>query len=305
MILLVRFSLGLTSKIILLSQAFPNLRLAFRRYRKTAAEQPPMSKIWVADGNTRRLVLLAADQDLGYSDAQLQTISSFCRRIARLVMACIAHISQTNLETEESNFMGLAHRVCSTKAALLVLLLNLFALAAPLHGQTVLYNDGPDADIGYYQVNFGASACDSFVLSRDGVVTSFHLALYDVDDRNAPQQLRWTITTAPYGGSVLATGIAPLVRLQPPYLTKFLFFAWDMSFQVPPLNLPAGTYWIQIQDVTTQWMTYAYWAESGGPSAAYYSDSGSGSTGDVDPAISETFTVQGVWANAAAGGQLK
>ncbi len=201
--------------------------------------------------------------------------------------------------------MSLAHRVSSTYAAQLVLLMGMLALAAPLHGQAVLYNNGPDADIGYYPVNFGASTSDSFALSRDAVITSFQLTLYDVDDRNVPQQLRWTITTAPYGGSVLATGITPLVRLQPPYLTKFLFFAWDMSFQIPALNLPAGTYWIQIQDVTTEWLTFAYWAQSGGLSAAYYSDSGSGSTGNVEPAISETFTVQGVWANAAAGGQRK
>lgn len=197
--------------------------------------------------------------------------------------------------------MSLAHRVRSTHAAQLVLLMSILALAAPLPGQAVLYSNGPDADIGYYQVNFGASTSDSFLLPRAAVVTSFDLTLYDVDDRNVPQQLRWTITTEPYGGSVLATGITPLVRLQPPYLTKFLFFAWDMSFQIPPLNLPAGTYWIRIQDVTTQWLTFAYWAESGGPSAAYYSDSGSGSTGNVEQAISEAFSVQGVWANAATG----
>ena len=197
--------------------------------------------------------------------------------------------------------MSLAKTVRSTNTAQVVLLMGILALAAPLHGQTVLYNNGPDADTGYYPVNFGASTSDSFVLARDAVVTSFNLTLYDVDDRNTPQQLRWTITTAPYGGSVLATGITPLVRLQPPYLTKFLFFAWDMSFQIPALNLPAGTYWIRIQDVTTQWLTFAYWAQSGGSSSAYYSDSGSGSTGDVEPAISETFTVQGVWVNAASG----
>jgi hypothetical protein len=201
--------------------------------------------------------------------------------------------------------MSLAKTVRPTNTAQLVLLMGILAFAAPLHGQTVLYNNGSDADIGYYQVNFGASTSDSFLLSRAAVITSFNLTLYDVDDRNAPQQLRWTITTAPYGGSVLATGITSLVRLQPPYLTKFLFFAWDMSFQVPALNLPAGTYWIRIQDVTTQWLTFAYWAESGGPSGAYYSDSGSGSTGNVGRAISETFSVQGVWANAAAGEQRK
>jgi len=177
----------------------------------------------------------------------------------------------------------------------------LLLFTVPVHGQTVLYDNGPDEDIGYYRVNFGAATTNSFALAQEATVTNVVLTIYDVDDRNFPEHLKWTITTEPFGGSVLGTGFVGLSRLQPPYLTRFLFFAWKTGFQVPSLTLPAGTFYLQLQDVVTEWDTWAFWAESGGPSTAYHSEVGPSNDGVrlAAQTVSESFVVMGEWREAA------
>ena len=179
-------------------------------------------------------------------------------------------------------------------------LLAIVALfATPALCQQVLYDNGPDGDIGYFHVNFGSVVTDSFTLSQAATVSSVVLTLYDVDDRNLPEHLKWTITTEPLGGDVKGSGFVGLTRLEPPYLTQFLFFGWQMSFSVPNLALPPGTYYLQIQDVVTHWDTWAFWAETGGGSStAYYEAVGQNGAGTVTPVASESFTVLGEWTEA-------
>ncbi len=172
-------------------------------------------------------------------------------------------------------------------------------LAVPALGQQTLYDNGPDGDVGYYHVNFGSVVANSFQLSQPATITNVVLTLYDVDDRNTPELLKWTITTEPLGGTVKGTGFAPLTRLEAPYLTQFLFFAWKMGFTIPSLELPPGTYYLQIQDVVTAWDSWAFWAESsGGSSQGFYEAIGANGAGTVSPVPSETFLIAGAWARA-------
>ena len=117
----------------------------------------------------------------------------------------------------------------SHPAFLIVFVMLLFAV--PGRSQATLYDNGPDGNIGYYHVNFGSAVSNSFVLSQPATITSVTLTLYDVDDRNQPEHLKWKITTEPLGGTVLASGFAPLISLQPPYITQFLYFAWEVRFR--------------------------------------------------------------------------
>jgi hypothetical protein len=195
--------------------------------------------------------------------------------------------------------------MCETKPSWLVptamiMLIGIF-LAVPALGQDVLYNNGPDGDVGYYHVNFGSVVANSFVLSSPATVTNVILTIYDVDDRNVPENLKWTITTEPFGGTTKASGFASLAELGQPYITQFLFFAWKMGFTIPNLALPAGTYYLQIQDVVTRWDTWAFWAEtSGGSSQGYYEAIGPNGAGTISPVPSETFEVAGEWMPRAA-----
>ncbi len=191
-------------------------------------------------------------------------------------------------------------RYCSARwglATLFAVVCNVLLLALPVCGQTVLYDNGPDAEVGYYRINFGATTIDSFELSAEATLSNVTLTIYDVDDRNIPKYLLWTITTEPSGGTVLGSGFVGLSRLQDPYLTKFLFFAWKVGFEIPKLTIPGGTYYIQLQDVVTQWDSQAFWAVSSGPSAAYHSEVGPNQygTAQLAPVASESFAVLGEW----------
>jgi len=177
----------------------------------------------------------------------------------------------------------------------------MLVFAVPGRSQATLYDNGPDGNIGYYHVNFGSAVSNSFVLAQPATITNVTLTLYDVDDRNQPERLTWKITTEPLGGTVLASGLAPLISLQPPYITQFLFFAWDLSFDLPSLDLPAGTYYLQIQDVLTQWGTWAFWAQSSdGTSQGYYEAVGPSSDATARVVPSESFSLYGEWRPSSA-----
>lgn len=174
-------------------------------------------------------------------------------------------------------------------------------LSVPAIAQETLYNNGPDADIGYYHVNFGSVVANSFTLLQPATITSAILTLYDVDDRNRPLHLKWSVTSEPLGGTVLRTGFANLTILEPPYLTQFLFFAWKTSFPTADLNLPAGTYYLQIQDVVTEWDTYVFWAEtSDGSSQGFYEAIGQNGAGTASAVPSESFQILGQWQPSSA-----
>jgi len=174
---------------------------------------------------------------------------------------------------------------------------GLLLFVVPMYGQAVLYNNGPDAEVGYYRINFGATTIDSFELSEEATLSNVTLTIYDVDDRNIPKYLLWTITTKPSGGTVLGSGFVGLSRLQDPYLTKFLFFAWKVGFEIPKLTIPGGTYYIQLQDVVTQWNSQAFWAVSSGPSLAYHGEVGpsESAAAQLAPVASESFAILGEW----------
>ncbi len=172
------------------------------------------------------------------------------------------------------------------------------AFTLPAAAQGVLYDNGPDGNVGYYHVNFGAVVTNSFILPTGATVTNAALTIYSVDDRNAPQRLKWTITTEPFGGMVKGEGFVNLTLLENPYPTRFQLFAWEVGFAVPNITLPAGTYYLQIQDVVTVWDTWAFWAQSsGGSSQAYYEPIGQNGAGGISEVPSESFRVYGEWSS--------
>ncbi len=107
-----------------------------------------------------------------------------------------------------SGRLGIAGRL--TAVSCLVL------FTVPAFGQSVLYDNGPDSDSGYYGVNFGATTINSFELSEEAILSNVTVTLYDVDDRNVPKVLAWTISTEPTGGTVLGSGFVELSQIRGP-----------------------------------------------------------------------------------------
>ena len=173
------------------------------------------------------------------------------------------------------------------------------ALALPAAGQDTLYDNGPDGNSGYYHVNFGAITTNSFSLPGGATLSYANLTIYAVDDGNPPVRLKWTITTEPFGGTVEGEGFVFVNLLQDPYPTRSQFFAWKIGFAMPDVTLPAGTYYLQIEDVVTLWDTFAFWAQSGGGSSqAYYEPIGANGAGGVSQVPSESFSILGQWSSA-------
>ena len=170
------------------------------------------------------------------------------------------------------------------------------SIALPALSQQVLYNNGPDGDVGYYHVNFGAVVTNSFTLPQGATLSRATITIYDVDDGNNPLRVKWTITTEPFGGAVMGEGWVNLELLGSAYPTRFQFFAWPMGVPFSGLPLPAGTYYLQIQDVTTRFDTFAFWAQSSdGISQAYYEPVGQNGAGGVSQVPSEAFSILGTW----------
>jgi hypothetical protein len=212
-----------------------------------------------------------------------------------------AGVGQAGVRGEEENLRHhggalVRGRSVTFAISLTALILGSLLLAVPAGAQRLLYDNGPDGDVGYYHVNFGSAVSNSLVLSAPATLTNITLTLYTVDDSNFPQHLKWTISTEPFGGTVKATGFVGLSILADPYLTQFQFFAWKVGFSVPSVSLPAGTYYLQVQDVVTNWDTWAFWAESGdGASSGYYEAIAQNGSGTVTQVPSESFAVSGNW----------
>jgi len=172
------------------------------------------------------------------------------------------------------------------RAVLAVSLLSLVgALAAiPAFADSTLYsNPGP----GTYTTNgWGMPTSDSFTLSQDSTVTGANLTLW-FNAGDSPVNVTWQIDSSftNFDSSTsLESGTSPVVS---PTLegTAYGYPVYQFSIAIPSLALSAGTYWLELDGVTTTLGYSGFWDESDGPSLAY--------NGDTGPVGSETFQILG------------
>lgn len=118
----------------------------------------------------------------------------------------------------------------------------------------------------------------------------------------------WAITTAPFGGTTLASGTATYLSITNTYFglsynlpgsdNYNILAVNDASFELTPTTLAAGTYFFQLGNASEQNGQsagyVAFWDVNNGPSSAttnYGKLSGSNSfqlTGNVDAAVPES-----------------
>jgi len=183
-------------------------------------------------------------------------------------------------------------RMCERKAILAGLLLSMLVSPALVaHAQT-LYNNGSDTGTYAWQINFGYSVTDSFVLNRPAQVDEIVLSIWDADDLNNPLSAGWEITTEPFGGRTVASGNSYLGLVQGCQPIQNQLCVWEMAIYVNA-NLPAGTYWLQVDNVQTRFGSDAFWGQSNGPSRAYLYSGDNSSTVAIRAIPSESFQVLG------------
>jgi hypothetical protein len=160
---------------------------------------------------------------------------------------------------------------------LLMLALLVLALLIPVARADVLYNNdfGGSASGDTYHFRAWAidsfSVTDSFSLASSSTITGFSLALW-IEEPSLLTSLDWSITTAPFGGTTIASATAATPISQYEIAPGLFPGVFDENFIISPISVltPGTTYWLQIGNATeTVGSVIIAWDESDGPSTAY------------------------------------
>lgn len=173
--------------------------------------------------------------------------------------------------------------------------------AITVKADTVLYTDGPiNGTYGSHLISFPYQVEDSFALSSASALTSISFGnwIYSFD---TALTVDWAIvgsegSQAPVCAACSGTGTLTA-------RTSSINGVWkvvDESFLLPASNLPAGTYWLELQNEITAHGFPASWDMNGGPSMVWQIDnhdvSGSHCTAAYPlpaGACSNSFTIYG------------
>jgi hypothetical protein len=175
-------------------------------------------------------------------------------------------------------------------------------------GAAVLYNNGPlNGTVDGLDIAGGAAIADSFTLSAASVLYGVNFGVWTFPG-DTLTSVEWAIhaytpdpsTTDIFSG-FLASGVAS-VTIGPSAMRTVDSIAYDMSMDtisLGGLSLPAGSYYLILQNATVASGDAVYWDESDGLSSAFSSVigtlqdfSGNGLSG------SESFVVTGRDASA-------
>ena len=172
-----------------------------------------------------------------------------------------------------------------------LLLIILFAL--PVHAESgdVLYDNGGDLGISAEQIAGLTLVSDSFSLSSNAILSEVRFSNW-LKTGDSASSIRWWITTGPFSGVTNASGTTLLTPLQSQTNPYGYSQVWQ-SFALPPLKMPAGTYWLQLGGEQVSHFDYGYWGLSAGPSQAYLLDNSSSGTGTPVAISSQSFQILG------------
>lgn len=144
------------------------------------------------------------------------------------------------------------------------------ANAAPA---AVLYSDGPHDGQNAATDIVSQTVADSFVLMGPAAVTGVQFLEWAGPGEN-PISVEWAILNGvPGSGTVLASGTA-VGGDTFLYLNSLFFGVYLVSFDITPLELSAGTYWLALGNALVTDFGVGFWDINGGPSSAWTSLSG-------------------------------
>jgi hypothetical protein len=176
--------------------------------------------------------------------------------------------------------------MCCRSSRIVSLWGGLLVLAAVPLSAGVLYDNGAiNGTYNSYPVDSVAKVTNSFQLSSASILTGVVFGAWGYPTR-AGIWAEWAITSTPFG-TPLASGNSTLTN---EYLFRNAKGAdvWRESFDIEPLTLGPGTYWLELDDTMTENAAWFWWDQNNGPSLAQYiGHTGSGSIG------SESFQILG------------
>jgi len=157
-------------------------------------------------------------------------------------------------------------------AALFLILAGALAAAPAFAISTgILYNDtGPGSSMtSGWEISNGYEVTDSFPVCCSGIAGANFLVWVNPGDTLS--SVNWAITTEPFGGTTVASGVAT-------DLSKYVAGSTpngeynlieESIYFIPNLANCCGTYWFELSGAVSTSGAPVYWDESDGPSTAY------------------------------------
>jgi hypothetical protein len=163
-------------------------------------------------------------------------------------------------------------------------LLVLCLLVLPAVAQSDVYDNGPiNGNVDSWTVNFGFAVSDSFTLASSTTVNglSFGAWMFPGDILETAEI---SITSSEFGGTTYFDGVVSFSQGSC-RSNGFGFNVCTETGSLGPVNLNAGTYWLNMQNAITNTGDPAHWDENEGPSQA--------SENSLGTIPSESFTLLG------------
>jgi len=167
-------------------------------------------------------------------------------------------------------------------ASLAILVVTLAAI--PALAQQVLYDNGPiNGTTDGWTINFGFVVSDTFTLDGPSQVAglSFGAWLFPGD---ILQSAEVSITSEEFGGTSYFDGVVNFSQSGCSE-NQYGYDVCTVTGSFAPVNLNAGSYWLNLQNAVVNTGDPVYWDENNGPSSA--------SENSVGTIPSEAFTILG------------
>jgi hypothetical protein len=171
--------------------------------------------------------------------------------------------------------------------------------AVPAVAQQDLYDNGPvNGETSAWQINFGFSVSDtvknqSYNTSRSNIKDNI---VVWVEPGDTPTSISWLFGTTAFSGNI-ASGTSPLTVTNS-FVNQFGYDVDTVSFSMGTLSLPAGNYWITLENATTADGAPLYWDENSGVGCTSPGCPSQAQENGVGTIPSETFTLEGTSAGS-------
>ena len=180
-----------------------------------------------------------------------------------------------------------------------IALLSLFALclvALPAAAQTI-YSNGPiNGTNDAWSINFGFVVSDTFTVSSGGASISGLAFGAWVFPGDVPSSVEVQITSSEFGGTVYTDQNVNLTLSGCSGNQYGFNICTETTSPFGPVNLAAGTYWLNLDNAVVATGDPLYWDENSGPSLA--------SENSVGTIPSESFTLLGTSSTSTSGGSV-
>jgi hypothetical protein len=145
-----------------------------------------------------------------------------------------------------------------------MLVLAAVTLGSQVVDAATLYSNGPiSGEIGAFDItNYKVS--NSFVLTQASIITGVSFGNNNYAG-NSIQSVDWGITT---GSNLYPAAGTAGVSIGTSFINSFGIVISEATFSIPSLALPAGTYYLVLQNARTDTGAATYWDDNNGPSSA-------------------------------------